>query len=69
MLIDVEISGDKNLIKNEVEKILKYGTRYKRNRAYVERKNKTDTCNNRNKWKHLKTIYKISEQHIWKARN
>jgi hypothetical protein len=69
MLIDVEISGDKNLIKNEVEKILKYRTRYKRNRAYVERKNKTDKCNNRSKWKHLKTIYKISEQHIWEARN
>jgi len=36
MLIDVAISGDRNVIKKEAENILKYN----RNRAHVECKNK-----------------------------
>jgi len=39
MLIDVAISGDRNVIKKEAEKILKL---YNRNTAHVECKNKGD---------------------------
>jgi len=42
MLIDVAISGDRNVIKKEGEKILKYI-----NTTHVECKNKGDSSNNR----------------------
>jgi hypothetical protein len=47
MLIDVAIPGDRNVIKKEAEKILKYKRPCNRNTAHVERKNKCDTSNNR----------------------
>jgi len=47
MLIEAAISGDRNVIKKEAEKILKYKDLYSRNTAHVECKNKGDTSNNR----------------------
>jgi hypothetical protein len=40
MLIDVAISGDRNVIKKEAEKILKYKDLNNRNTTHVECKNK-----------------------------
>jgi len=54
MLIDVAISGDRNVIKKEAEKILKY--KDLRNTAHVECKNKDDTSNNRGDWNYFKVI-------------
>ena len=56
MLIDVAISGDRNVIKKEAEKILKY----KDVRIEIQRmwsvKNKCDTSNNRGDWDYFKDI-------------
>jgi hypothetical protein len=54
MLIDVAISGDRNVIKKEVEKSLKIQRPYNRNTAHVECKHKSGTSNNRSNWNHLK---------------
>jgi hypothetical protein len=59
MLIDVAISGDRNVIKKEAEKILKYKDLDNRNRAHVECKNKGDTSNNWSDWNYFKIIQKI----------
>jgi hypothetical protein len=59
MLIDAAIPGDRNVIKKEAEKILKY----------KERENKCDTSNNRGKWNHLKIIHKIPEQRTGNPRS
>jgi hypothetical protein len=40
-----------------------------RNIAYMEYKNKSDTCNNRGNWNHLQIIQKAFEQRKWKARH
>jgi hypothetical protein len=69
MLIDVAISGDRNVIKKEAEKILKYKDLAIKNTAQVEYKNKCDTSNNRDNWNHFKIIEKIPEQRTGKARN
>jgi len=53
MLIDAAISGDGNVIKKEVEKILRP---YNRNTTHVECKNKGDSSNNRRDWDHFKVI-------------
>jgi len=66
LLIDVAISGDRNVIKKEAEKILKYRP-YNRDTAHVECKNKGDISNNRGDWDYLKVIQKIREQHIRKT--
>ena len=55
LLIDVAISGDRNVIKKEAEKILKYKS-YNRNTAHVECKNKGDTSNNRGDWDYFNVI-------------
>ena len=55
MLIDVAISGDRSVIKNEAENILKYKP-YNRNTAHVKCKNKGDTSNNRGDWDYFKDI-------------
>jgi len=55
MLIDVAILGDRNVIKKEAEKILKYRP-YSRNTTHVECKNKGETSNNRRDSDHLKFI-------------
>ena len=46
MLIDVAISGDRNVIKKGAERILKYKDLKNRNKTHVEGKNKGDTSNN-----------------------
>jgi len=63
MLIDVAISGDRNVIKKEAEKILKYN----RNTEHVECTNKRVTSNNRGDWDYFKVIQKIREQHTRKT--
>ena len=55
MLIDVAILGDRNVIKKETEKILKYKD-YNRNTAHVECKNKGDTSNNTGDWDYFEAI-------------
>ena len=45
MLIAVEISGDRYVIKKEAENILKYKDLTKKNTAHVECKNNCDTSN------------------------
>jgi len=62
MLIDVAISGDRNVIKKEAEKIP-----YNRNTAHVECQNRGDTSNNRGYWDYFKVIQKIHEQHTRKT--
>jgi hypothetical protein len=65
LLIDVAISGDRNVKKEEAQKIQEYRdlTRHTMN---VECKNKYDTNTNRGNCNHLKIIQKISEQHTGK---
>jgi len=66
MLIDVTISGDRNVIK-KAEKILKC----KDLRIEIQRmwnvKKKGDTGNNRGDWDYFKVIQKIREQHTGKT--
>ena len=66
MLIDVTISGDRNVIK-KAEKILKC----KDLRIEIQRmwnvKKKGDTGNNRGDWDYFKVIQKIREQHTSKT--
>ena len=52
-LIDVAVSGDRNVVKTAAEEILKYKNAYGRNTANVECKNKDNTINNRSKWSHI----------------
>jgi hypothetical protein len=69
MLINVAISGDRDVTRKEAERILKYKTPYKGNTTHVECKTQSDTSNNRGKRNHLKIIQKMPEQRIGKARN
>jgi hypothetical protein len=50
------ILGDRNVIKKEAEKILKYKRPYNRNITHVECKTKGDTSNNRRDLDHFKVI-------------
>jgi len=65
MLIDVAISGDRNVIKKEAEKILKY----KDLKIEIQRmwKNQGDASNNMGDWDYFKLIQKIREQHTGKT--
>ena len=56
MLIDITISGDRNVIKNEAEKILKYKYLTIEVTTHVKCKNKGDSSNNRRDWVHFKVI-------------
>ena len=70
MSIDVAICGDRNVVKKDAEKILKYKDLIKnRNSVHVECESKIDTGNNRGDWNHLKITETILEQHTGKARN
>ena len=69
MLVDVAISGDRNVIKKEAEKILKYKDLTIEIQTHVKCKNKDDSSNNRRDWDHFKVIYKIREQHTGKPRS
>ena len=66
MLIDVAALGDRNVIKKEAEKILKYKDLYDRNTTHVEGKNKGDTSSKWRDWDHFKIIQKIHKQHTRK---
>jgi hypothetical protein len=66
MLSDVTNPGDRNVIKIEAEKILKYKDFVIE--IHVECKNKSDTSNNRGNWNHFKILKKILDQHTRKAR-
>jgi len=65
MLIEAAISRDKNVIKKEAEKILKY----KDLTIEIQRmwNVKGDTSNNRGDWDYFKVIQKIREQHTRKT--
>ena len=69
MLIDVAIPGNRNVIKKETEKILKYKKPHNRNSAHVECETKSDTSNRRGDWNHFKITNRIPEQHNRKAQN
>jgi hypothetical protein len=68
LLIDTAISGDRNTIKKEAEKILNY----KDLKIEIQRmwnvKTEVITIIYGGKWKHLKLIQKIAEQHNCKAK-
>jgi hypothetical protein len=66
MHINAAISGDRNVIKKEAKKILKYIRPYNRNTKHVGYKNKCQASNNRGNKNHLKINQKIPEQHIRK---
>ena len=66
MLIDVAISGDRNVIKKEGEKILKYKDLTIEIQGMWNVKSKGDTSNNRSDWDHFKIIQKIHKQHTRK---
>ena len=57
MLIDVAVSGERNVIKKEAE-ILNYKDLNSRPTAYIECKNKSATSNKRGNWNHFKIIKK-----------
>ena len=56
MLIDVPISGDRNVIKKEAEKILKYKDLTIEIQRMWNVKTKGDTSNNRGDWDYFKVI-------------
>jgi hypothetical protein len=60
--------GDRNIIKKEAEKILKYKD-HTIDMQHIWNIKKSDTNNNRNNWNHLKIIQKIPPQPVGKARN
>jgi hypothetical protein len=63
ILIDVAIPGDRNVIKNEAEKILKY----KDLTIEIQRMWNVKTSNNWSDWDHFQIIQKIREGHTRKA--
>ena len=66
VLMDVAISGDRNVIKRK-SRSFKIWRSCNRNTAHVECKNKGDTSNNRGDWDYFKVIQKIREQHTRKT--
>jgi hypothetical protein len=60
MSIYVAISGDRNVIKKEAKKIIKYKDLTIETEQMWKVKTKNDNRNNRGNWKHLLTIPKIS---------
>ena len=66
MLIDVVISGDRNVIKKEAEKILKYEDLTIRIQRMWKVKTRVIPSNNRIDWDHFKIIQKIHKQHTRK---
>ena len=67
MLIDVAISGDRNVIKKEAEKILKYKDLTIEIQRMWNVKTRVNTSNNRSDWDHFKIIQKIHKQHTRKS--
>ena len=67
MLIDVTISGDRNVIKKEANKILKCKDLTVEIQRMWNVKNKGHTINNRGDWDYFKVIQKIRKQPIRKS--
>ena len=63
MLIDVAISGDRNVIKKENDKFLKYKDLTIEIQRMWNVKTKVFTSNKRGDWDYFKVIQKIREQH------
>jgi hypothetical protein len=66
MSIDVAISGDRNVIKKEAEKILKEKDLTIEIQRMWNVKNRGDTSNNCSDWNYFKVIQKLREQHTRK---
>jgi hypothetical protein len=66
MLVDIAISGNRNVIKKEAEKILKYKDLTIEIQSMWNVKTKVITSNNRGDWDYFKVIQKIREQHTRK---
>jgi hypothetical protein len=67
MLIDVELSGDRNVIKKEAQNIRKYKDLTIEITAHVECESQIDTSSNRGEWDYLKIFQTIREQPTVKA--
>ena len=66
MLIDVAISGHRNVIKKEAEKTLKHKNLTIEIQRMWNVKKKGDASNNKEDWDYFKDIQKIREQHTRK---
>jgi hypothetical protein len=66
VLIHIAISGDRNVIKKDAEKILKYDDLTTEIQRVWEEK-KCDASNSRDNWNPLKIIQKMPKQHDGKA--
>jgi len=69
MSIDVAIPGDRNEIKKESEKILKYKDRIIETQCMLECESKSGNGNNRGDWNYFKVSQTVREQRTGKARN
>jgi hypothetical protein len=69
MLIDVAIPGDRNVVRKEAQKIIKYKDLVIKIQCMWNVKAKSDTSNNMGDWNHFKITQTIPEQHTGKARN
>jgi hypothetical protein len=69
MLIDVAISGERNVIKKETDENVKYKDFKIKTQRVWNVKTNVIPRNNRGNWNHLKIILKISEQHTGKVRH
>jgi hypothetical protein len=69
MLIDCGISGDRNVVKKDAEKILKYEHLIIQIQYMWNVKAKVIRVTIGDDWNHLKITQTIPEQHTGKARN
>jgi hypothetical protein len=67
--IDVAIAGDRNVIKKEAGKILKYKDLIIEIQRICNVTAKSDTINNSGDWNHFQITETIPEHHTGKARN
>jgi phage FluMu gp28-like protein len=67
MLIDVAIPGDRNVIQNEAEKILKYKDLAIDIQCMWNVKTRVITSNNRSDRNHFKIVQKMREHHTRKS--
>ena len=69
VLIDAAISGDRNVINEEAEEVLKYRDLEIEIQRVWNLKSKVILVNNRGDWNHLKITPTVPEQQAGKARN